>query len=140
MGKTQIENQNFIAQINSFGAEPSRLFDKRSSREVLWDGQEKYWARHAPVLFPTVGKLKEGHFLHQGKKYELGQHGFARDMEWQLITAAADRCTYRLSSDDRTLYKYPFSFTLSLEATLTSEGLNLHYEVENHSTEVMYYA
>ena len=52
----QLENNNLIASINKHGAELSRLYSKTHDREIIWGGNPKYWGRHAPVLFPFVGK------------------------------------------------------------------------------------
>ena len=45
-----------------------------------------YWKRHSPVLFPVVGKLKKNQTIINGRIYEMQQHGFARDMEFEPIT------------------------------------------------------
>ena len=45
-----------------------------------------YWKRHFPVLFPIVGKLKQNKTIINGRTYEMGQHGFARDMEFEPVT------------------------------------------------------
>ena len=45
-----------------------------------------YWKRHSPVLFPIVGKLKKNQTLIGGRTYELMQHGFARDLDFEPIT------------------------------------------------------
>ena len=37
------------------------------------------WPRHAPVLFPIVGRLAGDQLRHGGSAYRLTQHGFARD-------------------------------------------------------------
>ena len=58
---------------------------------VIKDDVEKihdgivYWNRHAPILFPIVGKVKDGKTVINGKECFLGQHGFARDMEFEEI-------------------------------------------------------
>ena len=140
MNSTHLENQNFIAVINNFGAEPARFFDKRNSREILWDAQPEFWGRHAPVLFPTVGKLKEGYYIFEGKRYALGQHGFARDMEWEVIDHQSDSCIYLLCSNVETKKKYPFDFQLELEAKLCNDGISLSYAVTNTGEQKMYYS
>lgn len=45
-----------------------------------------YWKRHFPVLFPIVGKLKQNKTIINGRTYEMPQHGFARDLEFEPIT------------------------------------------------------
>ena len=57
---------------------------KLNGIEKIHDGKN-FWNRHSPVLFPIVGKLKDGKTTIGGKTYEMGQHGFARDMEFEKI-------------------------------------------------------
>ena len=57
---------------------------KANGIEKMHDG-ESFWNRHSPVLFPIVGKLKNNRTIIEGSEYEMGQHGFARDMEFEEI-------------------------------------------------------
>ena len=54
--------------------------------DVFDENGKVYWKRHFPVLFPIVGKLKRNQAIINGKTYEIFQHGFARDMEYEAIT------------------------------------------------------
>ena len=71
-----------------------------------------YWKRHAPVLFPVVGKLKGGHTVINGRTFEMPQHGFARDLKFEPITKLDNFHSYKLVSDKYTLVRYPFEFEL----------------------------
>lgn len=71
-----------------------------------------YWKRHAPVLFPIVGKLKRGQTIINGRTYEIPQHGFARDMEFEPVTKLDNFHSYVLKSNKYTLARYPFDFEL----------------------------
>ena len=51
----RIENGHFIAEIKSLGAQLCRIYSKDNGIEYLWNGDETYWKKHAPVLFPFVG-------------------------------------------------------------------------------------
>ena len=33
----------------------------------------------------------------EGKTYEMGQHGFARDMEFTEVSSSMEKCCYELS-------------------------------------------
>ncbi|WZU00881.1 hypothetical protein MGH68_15460 [Erysipelothrix sp. D19-032] len=37
----------------------------------MWRGDAKYWGRVSPVLFPIVGRVKDGFYVYDGQKYEL---------------------------------------------------------------------
>ena len=45
--------------------------------ELIWQAGPA-WPRHAPILFPIVGRLKADTLRHRGQDYRLTQHGFAR--------------------------------------------------------------
>lgn len=57
-----LENEHIRVGINEHGAELSELVLKKTGANYLWSGDAKYWGRHAPVLFPTVGKLKNDEY------------------------------------------------------------------------------
>ena len=80
---------------------------KLNGEEKIHDG-ESFWNRHAPILFPIVGKLKDNQTEIEGKIYKMGQHGFARDMEFKKI----GENKYVLTSSAETLEKYPYEFEL----------------------------
>ena len=82
-----------------------------------------YWKRHSPVLFPIVGKLKKNKTLIGGRTYELLQHGFARDLEFEPITRLDNFHSYVLKSNKYTLARYPYEF--ELYNTYRSEGNKL---------------
>lgn len=46
--------------------------------EFVWQAGPA-WPRHAPPLFPIVGRLANDELRHRGKTYRMTQHGFARD-------------------------------------------------------------
>ena len=54
--KRIIENDFLKVTIDDHGAELVSIYDKEKDREVIWQGDPKFWGRHAPVLFPNVGK------------------------------------------------------------------------------------
>ncbi len=96
--------------------------------------------RRSPVLFPVVGALKGGSFLYEGKSYAMGQHGFARNMEFQLIERSAHSCTYELLHNDETKTAYPFEFALRISYNLIDNKLEVRFEVENLGAEDLYYS
>jgi len=57
---------------------------KFNGKERLHDGKT-FWDRQAPILFPTVGRLRDNKTVIEGKEYKIPQHGFAKDMDFELI-------------------------------------------------------
>ena len=73
-----LENEKLKIQVSDDGAELCSVYDKVRGREALWTADPKYWARHAPVLFPFVGKVNGGHYIYEGKQYPMGQARFCQ--------------------------------------------------------------
>lgn len=80
-----IQNNFLTVQVKNAGAELCSIKDKAGT-EYLFDANPAYWGRSAPVLFPFVGSLKNKSFVYEGKSYQMGQHGFARDRDFSLCT------------------------------------------------------
>ena len=46
-----LENENLIINSKSEGAELTRIYSKKYKKEILWNGDAKYWGRQSPILF-----------------------------------------------------------------------------------------
>lgn len=90
-----------------------------------------YWNRHSPVLFPIVGKLKQNKTIINGRTYEINQHGFARDLDFEPITKLNNFHSYVLRSNPSTLVKYPFDFSLYITYRTDENKLTTIYKVVN---------
>lgn len=93
-----------------------------------------------PILFPICGNLPDNTYTHNGQTYTLKQHGFARELPWEVIdqnTEDGASLTVGLSSSDRTLADYPFEFKLAFTYRLQGNTLTIHQRYTNQSTEVM---
>lgn len=136
-----LKNDQLIVKINQFGAELSSVIDRQSDFEFIWQADDNYWGRHAPVLFPIVGRLKDDQYEYKGKKYEMTQHGFARDSEFTVESVHANSAVFSLTYDEDTIKTYPFKFQLLVEYLLHGSNLTVNYEIINLSkSEVMYYS
>ena len=105
--------------------------------EYMWCGDSKYWGRTSPVLFPFVGALKDKKYTVDGKQYLMGQHGFARDCDFELLESTDNSLTYILKSNEETKAKYPFDFTLLIKYTLIDSTIKIEWKVNNQSHKVM---
>lgn len=134
-----IENQKLIANISLHGAELSRLFSKEKQQEVLWNADSRFWARHAPVLFPNVGKYYKGYLRHNGMDYPEGQHGFARDCDFVCTLQESSKAVFLLESSEETLKRYPFPFRLEICYELQDTAIIVTWKVTNPGEETMYF-
>lgn len=131
---TTISNSTLKASINHLGAELFSIKDNQG-KEYIWEGNPDFWGKHSPVLFPIVGTLKNNTYTINDKEYNLPRHGFAREMEFELIEKAENRAVFSLKHSEETLKKYPFQFELQLIYTLNESSLELEYKVINKGPE-----
>ena len=130
-----LENDRLRVEIDSFGAELKSVKDKITGQEYMWQADPTFWARTSPVLFPFVGKLKNNSFLHGGQTYTMKQHGFARDMEHQLLKKTDSSISFKLVTCEETLQNFPFSFVLSISYELTENEVKVIWDVANNSVD-----
>jgi galactose mutarotase-like enzyme len=133
---TTISNSILSASIKHSGAELFSIKDNQNN-EYIWEGNPDFWGKHSPVLFPIVGTLKNNSYKINDKEYHLPRHGFARDMEFELIDKSENRVVFSLQSSTATLTKYPFEFELQLIYTLNESSLTLEYKVTNKGDTTM---
>lgn len=132
MQKFYLENLRLKVTINQMGAEISSVLSKENGFEYVWSGDEKYWKRQAPVLFPIVGSLKNGSFVVDGENYPMSQHGFARDMDFKMVKQANGKeILFRLDYNEETLKKYPYKFALEIRYILEGYKLTTNWKVIN---------
>lgn len=135
-----LENDILKIAIDTHGAELSSIFNKKTDKEMLWQGDSRFWGRKSPVLFPVVGKYKDCKTTYNGKEYSLGQHGFARDSEFALTQKTDNKLSFELTSDENTLAKYPFKFRLVCSFLLQSNKIIVGWNVENIDDKEIYFS
>lgn len=140
MMQSVLENNTLKATFKSKGAELCSLILKSVNTEMIWQADAAFWPRHAPVLFPIVGKLKDNTFYYRDKPYHLPQHGFARDKEFKLISKTANEMVFSLTSDEESLKVYPFHFEFNIIYKLDGNKLTVAYNVRNNGVESMYFS
>ena len=130
-----ITNNKISASIDSLGAELIRL--EKDNQNYIWTVDETYWNKTSPILFPIVGRLKNDTYRIENKTYELPRHGFARNLEFQIVNQTESSVVFVLESNSETLKNYPFEFELRLEYELDENELKMKYSVENKSEVTM---
>jgi galactose mutarotase-like enzyme len=133
---TIISNSKLTASIKHTGAELFSLKNKHN-KEYIWEGNPAFWGKHSPVLFPIVGTLKNNTYTINNISYHLPRHGFARDIEFSLISKTDESAVFSIQSNDETLKIYPFEFELQIIYTLIDSQLNINYKVINKTDSKM---
>lgn len=140
MALFQIGNEKITIQVDSMGAELKSLKKTTVGVEYMWDANPSFWKRTSPVLFPIVGALNNGEYRHDGKSYTMGQHGFARDMEFELKSQTNKEIWFSLKSDSDTLERYPYAFLLEIGYELQESTLIVKFKVTNPDNKDMYFS
>lgn len=93
-----------------------------------------------PILFPICGNLPDNTYTYQGQSYSLKQHGFARDLPWDVVEQQTETelsLTIALMSNEQTRAVYPFDFQLVFTYRLEGQSLVIDQKFTNRSTEEM---
>lgn len=131
-------------QTKKSGAELTSI--KYNGKEMLFQGAKVldsngniYWKRQAPILFPIVGQLKNSQTQIEGEIYEMSQHGFARDMDFEEISKTENKHHYMLKYNEETLKKYPYKFELHVIYEIIGDTLTVTYKVKNIDDKIIYF-
>lgn len=138
--KIELNNQYLRVEIDTHGAEMTRIYHKEYERDYLCQKQKPVWQEQAPILFPFMGNLKEGYYLYKGKSYSCNTHGFARNKEFTLLEAKKDQATFALREDADSLSQYPFCFELRVCYLLEENRIRVKTELENKGGDELFYA
>ena len=111
-------------------------------REVLYLDQATFEDRSAnvrggcPVLFPSPGKLTADAFTWSGVHGAMKQHGFARNLPWEIVGTSAQgaaSATLRLASSEATRAQFPWDFTAEYTYSLRDKTVGVEMLFTNHS-------
>lgn len=129
MSTITLTNNQMSAVINFHGAELKSL--TQNGHEYMWQADPEFWGRTSPVLFPFVGAVAEGKYRYEGREYKMGQHGFARDMNFELLEKTQNTCRFVLKSNDETRSRFPLDFDLYIGYELYDNGIEVKWQVSN---------
>lgn len=140
MAEYTLENEKVKIKVNSLGAEMKSLIYKETGKEYMWCADAHFWNRTSPILFPVVGCYKDFKCTHEGRTYEMSQHGFARDMEFALLKQTESELWLRLRETEDTLKCYPFAFVLDIGYRIQGCTTEVLWRVHNPADETMYFS
>lgn len=136
MEPVSLSSAHLTVKFKKQGAELCSVKNKTGT-EFIWQGNPDVWPRHAPVLFPIVGRLANNKYNENGVDFELGQHGFARDMVFNLVEQTDDSCCFELQANESSKKNYPFDFNLKIGYQLNGSILTTTYKIYNPSSAML---
>lgn len=134
-----IKNDILAVKISSLGAELKSIEDKEGT-QYLWHGDPAYWSKHAPNLFPYIGRLTDDTYTLDGIPYKMCRHGFAAKSDFKLEDSTQQQVSFVLEHNDLTREAYPWCFALRVCYSLTETRLVVVYQVDNLDYTKMYFA
>lgn len=134
-----IGNEMLKVSIDEMGAELCSIIRKDDGTEYVWQADPSIWKRHAPLLFPIVGRLKDKEYTLDGKTWSITQHGFGRDMVFKARPVSTRCIEFVLTDNEYTHSMYPYAFQLIVRYSLDGNTLKKEHIVENRSDVPMYY-
>lgn len=133
----ELKNEQLTVLVATLGAELQSVRD-REGREYLWQAGPE-WPRRSPILFPIVCSVNDNTYVVDGKQYHLPRHGFARDMEFTLISKTDEKVTLALHESEETLKVYPYRFNLAVTYRLEGNKLHVIWHVENTDSQEIHF-
>lgn len=133
-----LENEDLLIEVAERGSELVRIFDKKKHREMLWEADPAIWPKHSPLLFPMVGQSFQKVYHHEGKEYEMQNHGFSWTSTFSFLDSK-DAISAVLKSTEESLSIYPFHFELEVTHRLMDRRIQISWKVTNTGKTPMYY-
>jgi len=135
-----LQSEFLHVEVNSKGAELNSLFSTKTKTEYLWQGDPSVWGKRAPVLFPIVGRLKDGQYTYNGITYAMPAHGFASSADFIVEEATHNSLTLSIEDTAATMAMYPFRFNFKVIFTLNENALDVVYMVTNKTDGPIYFS
>jgi galactose mutarotase-like enzyme len=134
----ELQHGGLQARIAPLGAELQSL--RRGTDEFLWQPQAGVWQQTAPWLFPFIGRMKDGGYLHRGQRYAMPLHGFAAKLPFDVLEQSPSHARLELLSSPATRQHFPFAFSLRVQYRLEADGLRIDVELGNERAEPLPFA
>ncbi|OUO89428.1 aldose epimerase [Gordonibacter sp. An230] len=122
-------NEELAVGVSSKGAELRSVM--RDGIERMWCGDPAVWGRRAPLLFPLIGRLRDGWYALDGRRVKAPTHGFCRDRAFSAERVSDTEARFTTASDEQTRADYPFDFRLTVRFSLEGSTLAKTHTVEN---------
>lgn len=135
-----LRNDNYEVVLNSHGAEINAFRSVKDGTKYVFEGPEDVWKFHAPVLFPHVGRIKDGFYTYRGTEFHLVNNGMTRDMEHTLVEQTETSALFEVTESEYTADKFPWKFSLRTYYELKENGLVFTTTVTNTDTTPMQFS
>lgn len=134
----KLKDKGYTVTVDTLGAE-LKSYQNVSGKEFVWDSNPDFWPRSSPLLFPSIGNLRNNKTFINGTEYEIPKHGFIRDMDMEYEMETDNRISFFCQYNEDTLKCYPFRFHFRQTYELEGPLLRITYLITNADDKEMYY-
>lgn len=134
----KLKDKGYTVAVNTLGAE-LKSYQNASGKEFVWDSNPDFWPRSSPLLFPSIGNLRNNKTFINGTEYEIPKHGFVRDIDMEFEIEAENKISFFCQYNENTLKCYPFRFHFRQTYELSGPLLHITYLITNGDDREMYY-
>ena len=124
-----LENDALSVRVSPVGAELQSVVC--GGVERMWSGDPAVWGRRAPLLFPLIGRLRDGWYANGGERVDAPMHGFCRDRAFAAEQVSGTHARFETTSDEGTRAVFPFDFRLRVDFSLEGATIVKAHTVEN---------
>jgi galactose mutarotase-like enzyme len=132
-----LENQYLSVRVASHGGELQSIYSKEFEREYIWQAAAETWNNHSLLLFPTAGRIARNRIFVKGKEYPMAMHGFAKDMEFNLVDKKDELLILEITGSEETLRQFPYKFRFQVEFSLEGKSMAERFRIINEGNESM---
>lgn len=125
-----INNDYLTIEVNKTGAELKSLISKKGI-SYLHDSNPLFWNKSSPILFPIVGKLKNGKTKIENIEYQIPGHGFLKTQEFKVLEHSQNKVVLTNQYNQETLSMYPYKYNFKAVYEINGTTLKVTNIVEN---------
>jgi galactose mutarotase-like enzyme len=133
----RLAQADLAIEVAARGAELSRIVFR--GRDRLWSGDPTWWSYRAPILFPVVGKSRDGHVEIDGDRFPMQSHGFARERDFSSLPCP-EGLLFEQRASAETKAQYPFDYRLTMAFQIAGDALIQTATVHNDGDRPMPYS
>jgi galactose mutarotase-like enzyme len=118
-----LKNKNSNVEISTLGAQ---IISFNHQQKEAFAHSENHRRSGVPILFPFAGELSQNY-------NNCKQHGFVRDIEWEILDQDDTNVLFCFSFSDITKINFPFEFVIFYDITLNGNTLTTEMEIISNS-------
>lgn len=134
-----IKNEFYTVTVDEVGAQITSV-RTADGHEIMWQAtNEEFWQKHAPLLFPVCGQLKDKRYTYGGVSYPMKGHGFIGILSFDLVEKSETHIVLRSVASGKTMAVYPFEYSFTARYKLDGKRVLCSVTVENKDQKTMPY-